>query len=41
VYLHQPELHGRKRPAIMVLHGDVDKGMPLEADSKIIKEMLP
>jgi len=30
-----------KRPAIMILHGDADQGMPIEASSKIIKEMLP
>lgn len=30
-----------KRPAIMILHGDADQGMPLEASSKIVKEMLP
>lgn len=30
-----------KRPAVMILHGDADQGMPLEASSKIVEEMLP
>lgn len=30
-----------KRSAIMILHGDADQGMPLEASSKIVEEMLP
>jgi non-heme chloroperoxidase len=30
-----------KRPTVMILHGDADQGMPLEASSKIVAEMLP
>ena len=30
-----------RRPAVLILHGDADQGMPLEASSKIVKEMLP
>ncbi|OIW31993.1 alpha/beta-hydrolase [Coniochaeta ligniaria NRRL 30616] len=30
-----------RRPAVMILHGDADQGMPLEASSKIVKEMIP
>jgi len=30
-----------RRPAVLILHGDADQGMPIEASSKIAKEMLP
>ncbi|KAJ9158106.1 hypothetical protein NKR19_g3628 [Coniochaeta hoffmannii] len=30
-----------RRPAVLILHGDADQGMPIEASSKTAKEMLP
>lgn len=35
------ELAARGKPPTLILHGDTDQGMPLEASSQVVKEMLP